>query len=262
MRSHWLLLLCLCVISGVGSTAPGASAQSAAQSFSQEMQQPQPAQSQATLSEPEVPSFDAGTAPGGTANGGTAAGNPSPMLRGQAESEMQLAPANPPAQYGGMAVQGVRTAVPNQYPSSYRPINLYASQAAPAFAAPTPLNTQSRGPISGRAQVDARGTPVLPIWKSQPDEVIGHFRIEIGGIKIKEVNGPISRQIDFHKDEKWRGNRHRPCFIWLTPVMDGSGGYFFHCMESPYGPRGWLYPIARRGKEDKVTPWAIFFDQP
>lgn len=139
------------------------------------------------------------------------------------------------------------------------PANLYSQQA---LSQPTALYAQRSAPISGAVSRDARGTPILPKWKTQPDEVIGHFGVELFGIRIKQINGPLSRQIDFHEDKKWRGNRHRPCNIWLTQVYDGSGGYFFQCMETPYGPRGWLYPIAKRGPEDKVTPWAIFFDQP
>jgi len=110
------------------------------------------------------------------------------------------------------------------------------------------------------AAVDTHGTPIRPEWKTQPDEVIGHFGVQYFGIKV-EVDRPQSRRIGFKQSMKWRGFKHYPCFIWLTPVADGSGGYFFHCMESPFGPRGWIYPIPKRGPEDKTLPWAVFFDQ-
>jgi hypothetical protein len=135
-------------------------------------------------------------------------------------------------------------------------------QLAPLYRAPVPLYAQQHSPMFLQATVDNRGTPTLPPWKTQPEEVIGHFHVDFMGVAIRQVNGPPSNPVDFTKDQKWRGNRHRPCNVWLTQVQDGSGGYFFNCMENRYGPRGWIYPIAKRGPKDKVTPWAIFFSQP
>jgi hypothetical protein len=141
-------------------------------------------------------------------------------------------------------------------------LNYQQPQMAPLYRAPVPLYAQQHSPMFLQATVDSRGTPTLPPWKTQPEEVIGHFHVDFMGVAIRQVNGPPSNPVDFTKDQKWRGNRHRPCNVWLTQVQDGSGGYYFNCMENRYGPRGWIYPIAKRGPQDKVTPWAIFFNQP
>jgi hypothetical protein len=137
---------------------------------------------------------------------------------------------------------------------------MFAPPMVPQMARPPVMYGQT-SQQQYAAALDPRGTPVLPKWKSQPDEVIGHFGIDYMGVRIRDINGPPSQRVDFQRYQKWRGFKHSPCFIWLTPVVDGSGGYFFHCMESQFGPRGWIYPLPK-GVLDKVTPWAIFFDQP
>jgi hypothetical protein len=176
----------------------------------------------------------------------------SKMLQGGAETDTQMLDAN--------ARQSVGIPqTPPTYPQM--PMNYQQPQMAPQYRAPVPMYAQQNSPMFLQAAVDSRGTPTLPPWKTQPEEIIGHFHVDFMGVSIKQVNGPTSPRIEFSKDERWRGNRHRPCFIWLTQVRDGSGGFYFHCMENRFGPSGWIYPIAKRGPEDKVTPWAIFFNQ-
>ena len=198
------------------------------------------------------------------------------MLKGGTERDEV---AFPPSATEPMQQQ----ASPQQYPWMQRsPMTGYAQQGgAPmygsalrggAFAGAAnmfapPVVTQIRPPVMYGSTTqfpvsrDMRGTPILPKWKSQPDEIVGHFGIEYMGAGVRDINGPPSQRIDFQKYQKWRGFKHSPCYIWLTAVVDGSGGYFFHCMESQFGPRGWLYPMPK-GPQDTVTPWAIFFDQP
>lgn len=173
---------------------------------------------------------------------------PTNMLQGGAEQDAMLQNPQPSPTYW----QPV-----NQTPLMYQRPEL----AQPMYQAPIPLYAQQHQPLFGGATLDSRGTPTLPVWKTEADEIIGKFHIDFFGITIKQLNGPPSNRCFFTKVKKWRGDRHQPCSIFLVKVLDGSGGYYFHCMESRYGPRGWIYPIAKRGPQDKVTPWAIFFDQ-
>jgi hypothetical protein len=106
-----------------------------------------------------------------------------------------------------------------------------------------------------------RGIRSLPEGR-EPDYIIGKFGFYIGPFLVKEVNRPMANTVELTSFavKKWQGKKVHPCILQLTALEDNSGGYYFQTITSNDGPRGWLMPVPKRPK-DKVTPWAIYFDQ-
>lgn len=123
-------------------------------------------------------------------------------------------------------------------------------------------------PLPMNAERDSRGTPRIPQWKldSGYDVSIGNFKVmfTIGGFTLKQinVNGPTSSTVMLSHNWVllWKGAHPHPCFIHLTPLADGTGGYYFSCMETPLGPCGWVMPQPQQSPSE-VRKWAIYYAQ-
>jgi hypothetical protein len=103
----------------------------------------------------------------------------------------------------------------------------------------------------------------LPVGLT-PDFIIGHFAFTIGPFIRVPVEKPLGNIAGFAAKfvKKWHGRQIRSCQIRLKKIPDGSGGYYFKTIGHEDGPRGWLMPMPKVPNKDRVTPWAIFFDQP
>lgn len=117
-------------------------------------------------------------------------------------------------------------------------------------------------PLQAQAEFDNRGTPRIPQWKLDAgyDTVLGKFYIGIGFIPIIPVNGPFSRVVTLLPKyvKLWQGAHPFPCKIRLTHLADGSGGYYFSCLQTARGPRGWVMPLP---KTSGIRQWAIYYLQ-
>ena len=125
-------------------------------------------------------------------------------------------------------------------PTDSAPTN--ANDAGASVAAAASSSNASDGTDKGTAKPPLQGKVVrhsagaghtlgirsLPEGR-EPDYIIGHFGLYIGPIRIK--------------------------------LGDDSGGFYFSTIGYPEGPCGWLMPMPKREGQDKVTPWAIYFDQ-
>lgn len=114
-------------------------------------------------------------------------------------------------------------------------------------------------PMHMQAQKDSSGTPRIPQWKLDAgyDVLLGRFYVAF----IAVDNPPIPIVLMSMKIERyWHGARPNPCHIHLFKVHDGSGAYYFVCMENRFGPCGWLLPQPKT--EPGARQWAIYYAQP
>jgi hypothetical protein len=132
---------------------------------------------------------------------------------------------------------------------------------------PTPsltgtAQTTDRPPLEGHLARHTLGIRSLPEGRD-PDFIIGHFALGIGPFIKIPMDHPTGRTAELGKKfvKKWQGKQVDPCFLKLTKLTDNSGGYYFNTRGSKEGPCGWLMPMPKRPGKDKVTPWAIYFDQ-
>jgi hypothetical protein len=113
-------------------------------------------------------------------------------------------------------------------------------------------------PFQMQAAQDAKGTPLIPPWKlsSGYDALLGRFFV--GFIPVDHPPLPVvlvSQRIE----RMWRGAKPYPCHLRLFKLADGSDGYYFVCIETRYGPCGWLMPQPKQGAS--VRQWAVYFAQ-
>lgn len=127
----------------------------------------------------------------------------------------------------------------------------------------TTEQTTKSAPLRGHLTHESIGVlRSLPPGR-EPDYVIGHFAMGITPFFKIAVNGPIGDTAHLAAKfvKKWQGRQVHPCILKLAALEDGSKGYYFNTITSTDGPRGWLMPMPRRPGQDKVIPWAIYFDQ-
>jgi hypothetical protein len=122
--------------------------------------------------------------------------------------------------------------------------------------------SNEKPPLQGHLARHTLGIRSLPEGRD-PDFIIGHFALGIGPFITIPMNRPMGRTAELAKKfvKKWQGKQVNPCFLKLTKLDDNSGGYYFNTRSSKEGPSGWLMPMPKRPGKDKVTPWAIYFDQ-
>jgi len=146
---------------------------------------------------------------------------------------------------------------------SMAPIAVPTSEAPPTAAGgQARVEANVRPPLQGHLAQHTLGVRSLPEGRD-PDYIIGHFAIGFGPFIHFQTNGPLGNMAELSKKfvKKWQGKQVNPCLLKLVKLQDNSGGYYFKTRSSKDGPCGWLMPMPKRPGKDKVTPWAIYFDQ-
>ncbi len=119
-------------------------------------------------------------------------------------------------------------------------------------------NVPIRQPFQLNANKDAEGTPLIPQWRLDAgyDVLLGRFYV--GFIAVDRPPLPVvlvSQRIE----RQWRGVQPNPCHLRLFKMHDGSGGYYFICLENRFGPCGWLMPVPKT--EPGAQRWAVYYAQ-
>lgn len=123
-------------------------------------------------------------------------------------------------------------------------------------------SAQTSKPLEGHLTKHSLGIRSLPADGREPDAILGHFAVGLP-FMTKSVSKPPSPFVTMVPKmvKKWKGKQVFPCVIKLDKLKDGSDGYYFKTFTDEEGPCGWMMPQPKVPGKDKVTPWAIYFDQ-